>query len=221
MIVADQKPLEELLRFLEPYENVVIAACGTCVTVCMAGGEAEADALKEALRLAWDAAGKSAAVRTVTLKRQCDSEFLEDADAALRDADVILSLACGVGVQFMAERFPLVLPGLNTRFFGATRDVGLWTEMCQGCGDCVLERTGGICPVTRCSKSNFNGPCGGSDNGKCEIDSQTECGWQLIYEKLKSLGKLDRLYEIEETKDWRTARDGGPRKREITVTVTE
>ncbi|MDR1539776.1 MAG: methylenetetrahydrofolate reductase C-terminal domain-containing protein [Clostridiales bacterium] len=213
MIIADQKPLDEVLGYLKDYKNIAIAACGTCVTICLAGGLAEAENLAEALRIARGASGRPASVRVFSLKRQCDAEFIEEADLELRWADAILSTACGVGVQFMAERFQVVLPGLNTTFFGASRDAGLWTEMCQGCGNCVLERTGGICPVTRCSKSNFNGPCGGSSKGKCEIDSETDCGWQLIYEKLKSLGKLERLYEIQEIKDWRSARDGGPRKR--------
>ncbi len=108
----------------------------------------------------------------------------------------------------------LVLPAVNTRFIGVTRDVGVWTEMCQGCGDCVLERTGGVCPVSRCSKSNFNGPCGGSSGGKCEIDPGVDCGWQLIYDRLKELGRLEKLYEIIEPKDWRSSRDGGPRRLE-------
>lgn len=214
MIVAEQKPLTEIIKALEGFKDVVIAACGTCVTVCMAGGEKEALKLAAALELRSAENNAPVKVRVVTPKRQCDAEFLDDLMEELKGAEAVLSMGCGAGVQFMAEKFrgKPVLPGVNTRFIGVTRDIGVWTEMCQGCGDCILEKTGGVCPVARCSKSNFNGPCGGSSGGKCEIDPGTDCGWQLIYDRLKELGRLDRLYEIIEPKDWRTSRDGGPRK---------
>jgi len=140
-------------------------------------------------------------------------EFLDSHEAELEEADCILSMACGAGVQFMAEKFPdkAVVPGLNTMFIGVNRELGYWTEMCQGCGNCVLEKTGGICPVARCSKSHFNGPCGGSGDGKCEIDKEIECGWQLIYERMKRINQLDKLTELEDVRDWSTSRDGGPR----------
>jgi len=214
LIIAEQKPFEEIVKWLEGYENILIAACGTCVTVCMAGGEAEALTLASLLELEAKQHGSKLQVTVVTPKRQCDREFLDEIAAEVDKSDVVLSMGCGAGIQFMAERFSnkLVLPAVNTKFIGVTREVGVWTEMCQGCGECVLEKTGGICPVTRCSKSLFNGPCGGSSNGKCEINSEIDCGWQLIYNKLKESGRLDRLYEIIETKDWSKSRDGGPRK---------
>ncbi len=141
-------------------------------------------------------------------------EFLEPLDEMVREADAVLSLACGAGVQFLAERYPdkPILPGLNTNFIGVNRDVGYWTEMCQGCGNCVLEKTGGICPVARCSKSHFNGPCGGSSGGKCEIDPSVDCAWQSINNRVKALGQLERLMEVLPPRDWSTSRDGGPRK---------
>lgn len=214
MIVVEQKPLEEILSYLDDYNKIAIAACGTCVTVCMAGGEKEALELSSVLKLKRLEENRPLEIEVVTPKRQCDSEFLEDLILELKEYEAILSLACGAGIQFLAEKFKNkpVLPGVNTKFIGVTRDIGVWTEMCQGCGDCVLERTGGICPVTRCSKSIFNGPCGGSANGKCEIDPSIDCGWQLIYDRLKALGKLDNLYEIMPLRDWQSSRDGGPRK---------
>lgn len=216
MIIAEQKPLEEILKTIEGFSDIAVAACGTCVTVCMAGGEKEALKLASTIELEREKSGKPVKVRVITPKRQCDMEFLDDVEENFEGADVVLSLGCGAGVQFMAEKFRgrLVLPGVNTKFIGVTRDVGVWTEMCQGCGDCILEKTGGVCPVARCSKSNFNGPCGGSASGKCEINPDTDCGWQLIYDRLKELNRLDRLYEIIEPKDWRSSRDGGPRKLE-------
>jgi hypothetical protein len=124
-------------------------------------------------------------------------------------------MACGVGVQFASEVFPgkRVVPALNTRFYGANLEMGVWAERCAGCGSCVLEKFGGICPIARCSKSLLNGPCGGSQNGKCEVDPQNiDCGWQLIYDRMKSLGMLDRLEENQPVKDWSAGRDGGPGK---------
>ena len=176
MIIAEQKPFEEIVKWLEGYENILIAACGTCVTVCMAGGEAEALTLASLLELEAKQHGSKLQVTVVTPKRQCDREFLDEIAAEVDKSDVVLSMGCGAGIQFMAERFSnkLVLPAVNTKFIGVAREVGIWTEMCQGCGECVLEKTGGICPVTRCSKSLFNGPCGGSSNGKCEINSEID-----------------------------------------------
>ncbi len=214
MIVAELKPIEEIMGFIDHFSKIAIAACGTCVTVCMSGGEKEANELASAIKLKMHEQNKLIDIKVVTPKRQCDKEFLEDIAAELGECEAILSLGCGAGIQFMAEYFQKVqvFPGVNTSFIGVARDVGIWTEMCQGCGDCILEKTGGICPITRCSKSNLNGPCGGSSGGKCEVDPDIDCGWQLIYDKLSALGKLDNLLEIIPPKDWRTSRDGGPRK---------
>lgn len=213
MIVAEQKPIEEIRSSLSNYTNIIIVSCGTCVTVCMTGGENQAIELRDLLILSDKKDGIKRTYRTVDIKRQCDREFIDDLESSFSGADVILSMACGAGVQFMAEYFPYlpVLPGLNTKFIGANRGLGYWTEMCQGCGNCVLEQTGGICPITRCSKSNFNGPCGGSQNGKCEINDEIDCGWQLIYDRMKKLDKLYMLEKIIEPRDWSTSRDGGPR----------
>ncbi|MGI6114238.1 MAG: methylenetetrahydrofolate reductase C-terminal domain-containing protein [Mahellales bacterium] len=214
MIVAEQKPIEEILKSLEGHGKVLIVACGTCVTVCMAGGEKEAVKLASLLEVVNKDRGMDQSIEVVVSKRQCDREFLDEIRDAVDRNDIVLSMGCGAGVQFMTEIFPerIILPALNTKFLGVTKELGVWSEMCQGCGDCILEKTGGICPVTRCSKSNFNGPCGGSSQGKCEIDPTIDCGWQLIYDRLKALNSLDKLYETIEPKDWRTSRDGGPRK---------
>ncbi|GHS86850.1 zinc-finger protein [Synergistales bacterium] len=213
MIIANQKSMDEILRSVKPFEKITVAGCGTCVTVCMAGGEKEALKVADMILLDAKASGRAVEINVTSPIRQCDMEFLNDREDELADADCILSLGCGAGVQFMAEKFPdkVVVPGINTSFIGVNRDLGYWTEMCQGCGNCILEKTGGICPVSRCSKSHFNGPCGGSHTGKCEINDETDCAWQLIYERLKRIGQLDRLYEINETRDWSTSRDGGPR----------
>jgi hypothetical protein len=132
----------------------------------------------------------------------------------LRDRDIVLSIACGVGAQVVQEMYPTVpvVPGLNTSNMGAPEEQGIYLEKCGGCGDCVLHLTGGICPVARCSKSLMNGPCGGSQNGKCEVSPETPCGWEQIYHSLEALGRLDLLEENIPPKNWLPSRSGGPRK---------
>ena len=213
MIIAEQKGIDEILRSVESFCKIVVTGCGTCVTVCMAGGEKETLKIAGLIRLTAQKAGREVQVSVSNPIRQCDMEFLDACEAELEGADCILSLACGAGVQFVAEKFPdkVVVPGLNTSFIGVNRSLGYWTEMCQGCGNCLLEKTGGVCPVARCAKSNFNGPCGGSAGGICEIDDHIDCGWQLIYERLERLGQTHRLLEISDIRDWSSSRDGGPR----------
>jgi ferredoxin len=216
VIVAERKNIDEILRMVEPYSNVAVVACGTCVAVSMAGGEAQALEIASLIRKKARAGGRDVEVTVTSVIRQCDMEFLDALDdrAEIYGAECVLSLGCGAGVQFMAEKYPykIIVPGLDTTFIGVNRGLGFWTEMCQGCGDCVLEKTGGICPVSRCAKSHFNGPCGGSSGGRCEINADADCAWQLIYDRLKRINQTDRLLEINPARDWRASRDGGPRK---------
>lgn len=214
MIVAEQKSLDEIKTMLAPYQKVLIVGCGTCVTVCFAGGEKEVAILASALRMATALEGNPKEILEATVQRQCEYEYNDAIAEKLKEVDAVLSLACGIGVQTMNEQFPemLTLPGLNTTFLGQPTEQGVWVERCQACGNCVLGTTGGICPIARCSKSLLNGPCGGSQNGKCEVDPDIPCAWQEIYDRLKALGRLDALLEVAESKDWRTSRDGGPRK---------
>ena len=127
-----------------------------------------------------------------TIVRQCDREFFdEETSRKIAEAEIVISMACGVGVQYCAEVFPqaVVYPALNTKFFGANVEQGLWAERCAGCGECVVGDFGGVCPIARCSKSLLNGPCGGSANGKCEVDPKNiDCAWQLIYDRMERLG---------------------------------
>ena len=215
MITAVQKPFAEIQAMVEGYSNLLVLGCGTCVTVCLAGGEKEAGILASTLRLANRQKGLKMRIVEDTIERQCDREFFDTVRDKVEAADAVLSLACGVGVQFCSEVFAgkRVLPGLNTRFYGTTEQQGVWSERCAGCGTCVLDRFGGVCPIARCSKSLLNGPCGGSQDGMCEVDQENiECGWQLIYDRMKLLGLLHLLEENQPIKDWRTGRDGGPGK---------
>jgi ferredoxin len=212
MIVAEQKPIEEIMAMIPPVDNLLVVGCDTCVTVCLAGGEKEVKVLSAAIRLSNKGIGT---VNEASIERQCDREFLSELGAAAREAGAILSMACGAGIQMLSDAYPdkIVLPAVNTLFMGSNEDAGYWMERCLGCGDCVLDLTAGICPRTRCSKGLMNGPCGGSENGKCEVDPENiECGWNLIYQRLKSLNMLDRLMDIQPPQDWSKTHDGGPRR---------
>ena len=214
MITGEQKSLEEIQSLLGDAEKVLVVGCGTCVTVCFAGGSREAQILSSSLRMASKLQGHPQDVKDVTVQRQCEWEYLDEIEKEIADADVVLSLACGIGVQAIAEHFPetWVVPGLNTTFLGLPTEQGVWEERCAACGDCILGLTGGICPIARCSKSLLNGPCGGSEDGHCEIDPDVPCAWQLIYDRLTSMGKQDALLELQMPKNWQVSRDGGPRK---------
>jgi len=213
MIVADKRPLQDVLANLEGFERVLVLGCNACVSVCEVGGPREANLMAATLRLHAKTGGRQLTVGVESLERQCDHEFIDLLDEQVGEYDAILSLACGVGVQLVAEKHPRlpVFPGVNTIMMAATYRRGVWGERCQGCGACVLDRTAGICPVARCAKRIFNGPCGGSSAGKCEIAGDRDCAWQLIVDRLTALGRLDDYEKIVPPKDWSTARDGGPR----------
>jgi len=214
MIVAEQKSLDEIKNLLGDGKRVLVVGCGTCVTVCFAGGAKEAGILASTLRMNTQLNGDPKAVTHMTVQRQCESEYLDTIQDQVSEADVVLSVGCGIGVQALAEKYSdaLVVPGLNTSFMGQPLEQGVWAERCQACGSCVLGVTGGICPIARCSKQLLNGPCGGTDDGRCEIDADLECAWQLIYDKLKTQERMHLLMDITPPKDWRSSRDGGPRK---------
>ena len=214
MIIGKQKPIEEIKPMMASAQRVLVLGCGTCVAVCMAGGEKEAAMLASALRMSVKLDGRSTEIRDYTVQRQCEFEYNESAAELVEWADLIVSIACGIGVQTMNEQFPTkqTVPGLNTTFLGRPMEQGVWAERCLACGNCVLHLTGGVCPISRCAKNILNGPCGGSQRGKCEINSEIDCAWQLIYDRLTTLGMQDLLLEIQPPKDWSTSRDGGPRK---------
>jgi ferredoxin len=213
MIIADKKPIEEIISSISGYKKILVLGCNECVTVCEAGGKKEVEVLASALRMHFIKEGQECKIDERTLERQCDHEYLEEIRDVADQYDAILSLACGVGVQFAAEKYhstPL-LPGVNTVCLGANEQRGMWTERCQACGNCVLAETGGICPVSRCAKRVLNGPCGGSTGGKCEINKDLDCAWQLIIDRLREMGKLDDYEKLAPIKDWSTDRAGGPR----------
>ncbi|MCP4116798.1 MAG: hypothetical protein GY737_15570 [Desulfobacteraceae bacterium] len=202
MIVAERKPFDEIKSMVSGYKKVLTVGCGTCVAVCLAGGSKEVETLNAELNLAF---GKDKIeFGAETLERQCDMEFLAELDSKADEYDAFISMACGAGIQFLAERFPNkpVFPAVNTSFIGVNLDVGWYEEKCRACGTCVLGLTGGICPVTMCAKSLFNGPCGGTNQKSCEIDKEQPCAWYKIHERLAGQGRLDQIIEISPPNDW-------------------
>jgi ferredoxin len=198
MIVAERKPIEKIEEMVAPYPKVLVVGCGTCVAVCLAGGDKEVQILAEELRLKARAEGRDQVFDEVTLTRQCDREYLDLIAARVDDYDALLSTACGAGVQYLAERYDTtrVLPALDTRFIGVALGAGEWQQRCIACADCVLDQTGGICPKTMCAKGLVNGPCGGTNHGKCEVNPDTDCAWTLIYNRLKKQNRLDLMRNI-------------------------
>jgi len=220
VIVGTRKPLAEIQDLVKKYDRLLLAGCDTCVAECASGGRREVAELAAALQMAFRLAGQEKDIREVSVDRQCVHEFLLDVVEAAQEADAVLSLACGAGVQALAARLPEtpVFPALNTLFIGETAQRGLWLENCRGCGNCLLGLTGGICPISRCAKSLLNGPCGGARNGLCEInlalklEPEVPCAWLQIYDRLTSLGELERLLEFAAPKDWSTGDASGPRR---------
>lgn len=196
------------------HRKVLVFGCNTCVAICHAGGEKEAEILASLLRMKATQEGASLTVDHLAVQRHCEPEYFDPVMEQVRGYDLVLSTACGVGVNFLSQRIGKVpvYPGLNTTFYGAVPQPGFFVELCGGCGNCILHLTGGICPVVRCSKSLMNGPCGGTDKGKCEVSAETDCAWYLIVQRMTELGTVDRLAEVIPPRDWSTGTHGGPRR---------
>lgn len=212
MIIAERKPMEEIKQMIAPYKSLLLVGCGTCVTVCWAGGEKEVGILASQLRLASSGEGNQDSILEATVERQCEKEMVQELKDKVEEVEGILSLGCGAGVQTLAEVFEEkpVFPALNTTFIGMPEQEGLWVEMCGACGDCFLDRTGGICPIARCAKGLLNGPCGGTRRGgKCEIDPDKDCAWVLIYRRLEKQDRLDLMRKYYPPKNFRAVKRPG------------
>ena len=214
MIVGKQKDFDIIWDMIKNYKRVLVFGCNTCAAVCHEGGNKEAEILASLLRMKALQDKDTIEIIDSGIERQCEHEFFDSAMEKIDWADAVLSIACGAGVQFSAEKFPdkAILPGINTTFIGVVDAPGVFTERCAMCGDCILDKTAGLCPITRCSKSLQNGPCGGSNKGFCEVSDETICIWDKIVRKMMDQGRLDDLLEIRKTKNWRHSWNGGPRK---------
>ena len=213
MIVGQQKGLEEIWAMIREHRKVLVLGCNSCVAVCHQGGTKQAGVLASLLRMQATQDGVDMEFAVGGIERQCEHDFFTSALDAISQNEAVLSLACGVGVQFMAEKFSTtpVYPALNTTFLGAVERPGYFTEKCQACGNCMLAATGGLCPIARCAKRLLNGPCGGVSDGKCEINRELDCVWHLIVERLEALGRLADYEKLFPLKDWSKDRAGGPR----------
>lgn len=198
--ITQQKPIEEIERLLEGMGRVFIMGCGTCVTLTHTGGMPEVEAMREAM----SEKGKVVTGTTV-VPVACDNltgEILREIQPRINQADALLIMTCAFGVQTIAHQIgKLVIPALNTLFIGKETAFGEFNEVCTQCGTCVIGETGGICPVTACHKGLVNGPCGGTNNGKCEIDSNKDCAWTAIYNRLKDLGRIDSMRKYQKPRN--------------------
>lgn len=214
MIVAEQKPIQEIIENTFQFKKILVLGCNSCVAECAAGGEKEVAELASLLRMAARQRDLELEINERTVERQCAKDLLLPLEETILSHQVVLSLACGAGAQMVSELYPEVqiVPGLNTEFLGETQEQGVWVENCLGCGDCMLHYFGGICPLARCSKHLLNGPCGGSKDGVCEVGQDVPCAWQMIIERLRSWNALDRLSAVYPPKDWSKKQGRGPRK---------
>ena len=214
MITGELKPVAEIVATIADFKQVLIVGCGGCVSVCLTGGDREARQLALELARGHHYPDDPPNFTVKTIERQCETDWLESYFKIPEGVDAVLSLACGAGVQTMAAVYdPLpVIPALNTTFLGANIEQGVFQEMCRGCGDCVLAYTGGICPVARCAKGLYNGPCGGTNNGSCEIRPDVPCAWAMIFYRLKRMNKLELMLEVRTPPDWRPGGGAGPRE---------
>ncbi len=200
--ITRAKPAEDIERLLEGLGRVFIIGCGTCTTLTRTGGEAEIKEMQNTLP------GKGKLVTgSVVLPVACDNlaaEALCEYADSIKLADVLLIMSCAFGAQTIARQTrKMVVPAVDTVFIGKETSVGLFDEICTQCGTCIIGETGGICPVTSCHKGMLNGPCGGTNNGKCEIDSMKDCAWTLIYNRLKDLGRLDAMRKHQKPRNHR------------------
>ncbi|MFC1590346.1 methylenetetrahydrofolate reductase C-terminal domain-containing protein [Candidatus Omnitrophota bacterium] len=203
MIITKQKDIKNILKYLEGEGKVFIVGCGECSKTCQTGGEDDVKAMKEALEKEGKAVTGSCVPDAPCIAAKVKLDLAKNRKA-IEAADSVLVLACGLGIQSVKDNSRVEKPvhvGCDTLFMGQIDKDGVFIEACSGCGDCVLEMTDMICPVTRCSKSLLNGPCGGQDKGKCEVDKERDCAWVLIYNNLKKRGNLDLLKAIQPPKD--------------------
>ncbi len=213
MIVAKRKPMADIAAMVAPYGKVAVIGCRSCVAICLAGGEKEVKMTVSALKVRNRKEGREQQFEALVVERQCEKEWVKEVEATVKSADLVLSMACSLGAQTIADMYPekIVFPGLDTGFFGVPEEQGVWTEKCVGCGDCIIHLTGGICPVARCAKSMMNGPCGGSSNGHCEVNLEVDCAWYAIHERLRLQKRLDLIEKVMPPKDWSTGHHGGRR----------
>lgn len=205
MIITEQKPFQEIIETLKGYNKLFLVGCGECATTCKTGGEDELAKMKAQLEEQGKTVLGMCIPNAPCVAAQIKTEFAKNIKI-LREAEAILVLACGLGVQSVKDNDRLgllVLTACNTLFAAVLDAKGDFYEKCSMCGECVLDVTAGICPITLCPKGLLNGPCGGMDKGKCEVDKDKDCAWVLIYKELEKRKKIDNFRKIQEPKDFK------------------
>jgi ferredoxin len=204
MVISSIKKLETIKEMLIGYKKVLTVGCGGCASVCLAGGQKEVEGLCTQLAVSMKGNQNGFEINGFTVERQCEIPFLQALDEIVKPYDALLSMSCGAGIQFLAERYPdkPTFPAVDTVFTGVNQDIGWYEERCKNCGDCVLGVTGGICPIAMCAKSLLNGPCGGPQDGHCEVDKEVPCAWIKIHERLKAQGRLDNILTVFPAREW-------------------
>ena len=196
MIVTKQKDPQKIDEMMKPFKKIFVVGCGSCATSCQTGGEEQVNAIKQKY--------KDKIIGTAMIEEPCDLRLnrrdLKEHRSKIKEADAILVMSCGSGVQTVGDYTnKIVLPALDTLFIGETERLGKFQETCQACGECILDETGGVCPITRCAKSLLNGPCGGQVKGKCEVGKyENDCAWVNIWKKLKDQNRLKTLLNLLE-----------------------
>ncbi len=200
MIITKQKNEKELTEMLQPFKKIFIIGCGSCATSCQTGGEKQVAEMKEKHR--------DKVIGTAMVDEPCDLRLnrrdLKEHKVTIKEADAVLVMSCGSGVQTVGDYTnKIVLPALESLFIGETERLGHFTETCQACGECVLDETGGVCPVTKCSKGLLNGPCGGQVKGKCEVGKyENDCAWVNIWKRLKEQNRLELFTTFRPPRDY-------------------
>jgi ferredoxin len=203
MIITKKRDFKDLMENIKNYKSFFLLGCSECATLCGTGGEPELSSMKEAL----EAEGKKV-TGTFVAKTGCQvlgtKVELKKYKDELDRADCILVMSCGAGTQSAVEVYKdkPVYPTNDSMFLGNMSRMQMFDERCSLCGKCILDKTGGICPVTACPKGLLNGPCGGTNEGKCEVSTDIECAWVRIYERLKRIDRLDDMRQIATPKDW-------------------
>jgi ferredoxin len=211
--ITKQKPFEEIKQQLEGVDRVYIAGCGTCSTMTKTGGKEEVVEMRKRLQ----ELGKLV-TGWIVIPTACDEMTevaVKENNGAIQNAACILVMACALGVHKLGTYIDKpVIPALDTLFIGVEDGPGCFQEVCVQCGQCILGETAGICPLTACHKGLLNGPCGGTNNGKCEVDKEKDCAWTLIYQRLKEQGRLELMRRYHSPRDYNVA----PRPRTIRIT---
>lgn len=208
VVITTKKEVPEVLEALKDVNKVAIITCGTCAALCQTGGTEGLKYWSDIL----EEKGYDIVVGAV-IEEVCDNRVMKKDIRRMADeiaeADAILTASCGIGTQsivkILSDKYPTkpVITANDTQFMGMTERIGRFYMRCLGCGDCLLNETGGICPIATCAKALMNGPCGGMVDGKCEVGNyEKDCGWVLIYKRLKELGGLDLFTKLREPRDW-------------------